>query len=130
MGWCELPSVSQARSGQDAEAVLEQELFTVMAGDTDTRGTGMALGIGVTNCGKRCVFLWQSTTLRAFSASLIAICASGIMVCLARLVGDVSSFSPEPLITVQAPWDLSEASDPPGRPVDKVNHRKKSCVYD
>jgi hypothetical protein len=75
----ELPSVSQTRSGQDAEAVSE--------------------GL---DCGKRCVFLWQSTTSRAFSASPIAFCVLGTTVCLARLVGDVSSFGPEPLITVQA----------------------------
>ena len=45
-------------------------------------------------------FLWQSTMSHAFSASPIAFCALEIMVCLARFVGDVSSFDPESLITV------------------------------
>jgi hypothetical protein len=70
-----------------------------------------------------------STTSRAFSASPIAFCVLGIIVCLVRLVGDVSSFGPEPLIRVQAPWDQSEDSGPslPGRRVDIVNH-SNSCA--
>ena len=72
-------------------------------------------------------FLWQSTTSRTFSASPIALCVLGIMVCLARLVGDVSSF------TVQTLWDPSEDSGHgpslPGRPVDVVYH-SNSCTYD
>lgn len=61
---CGLPSVSQTRSGQDAAAVFEQELFTVVAGDIETRGTGIALGIGTTRLWKTVRFLWQSTVLR------------------------------------------------------------------